>query len=84
MPTREPGGGSTIRYGRQYAIAVDGTRITFQCARARHRYTVDYGKKPVAKRLGEHGAKMMAAWWSREKGGCVGACPRCERLAKEE
>jgi hypothetical protein len=64
---------------RQYAVSVSGTKVTFECSRAGHRYSVDYGRKPVAKRLSASGAAMMAQWWSREKGGCSGDCPRCSK-----
>ena len=36
---------STMINGRQYAVAVDGTVITFECKRARHRYKIDFGSK---------------------------------------
>ena len=72
--------------GRQYAVARDGTKITFECARAAHQYTMDLGKKslPVSRRLGESGARMMASWWSRAKGGCIGVCPKCLREEKKQ
>lgn len=76
--------GSTMINGRQDAIAVDGTVITFKCRREGHTYKIDFGRKglPVSRRMGPSGCKMMASWWSSEKGGCIGECPKCERAAK--
>lgn len=65
--------------GRQYAVAVDGATITFECERAGHSYKINFGKKPLARRMGDAACRMMASWWSREKGGCIGGCPKCER-----
>lgn len=76
--------GSTMVNGRQYAIAVEGTVITFECDRKRHTYKIDYSKKPLARRMGASACKMMASWWSRAKGGCIGDCPKCERAVKKE
>jgi len=70
--------------GRQYAIAVNGTVITFQCKRANHIYQIDFGKKPLHRRLGEAACRMMASWWSREKGGCIGECRACIRAAAKK
>jgi hypothetical protein len=75
---------STMVSGRQYATAVDGTVITFECEREKHAYKIDFSKKPLARRLGPQGARMMAGWWSREKGGCIGECPKCVRAARKE
>lgn len=70
---------STLAQGRQYAIGVDGTVITFECARSGHTYTVDMGRGPRHRRMGAAGCRMMASWWSRAKGGCIGDCPKCQR-----
>lgn len=67
--------------GRQYAIKVEGTVVTFECQREGHTYSIDFGKRPLAQRLGEQACRMMARWWSRERGGSIGECPHC-RLSK--
>lgn len=66
--------------GTQYAIGVEGTVITYECAKAGHRYKVNYGSKrlPISRRMGEAGCRMMVSWHSRAKGGCNGECPECE------
>jgi len=74
---------STMISGRQYATGVNGTTITFECDRAKHVYKIDFSKKPLHRRLGEAGSRMMARWWSREKGGCIGECPKCQGAAKK-
>lgn len=68
--------------GRQYATAVNGTTITFECERAQHTYNINFGNKPLHRRLQEPGCRLMARWWSREKGGCIGECPTCKRTSK--
>lgn len=73
---------STMISGRQYATGVDGTVITFECGRQGHTYKIDHGKKPLHRRMGPGACKMMASWWSREKGGCIGECPKCFKEAK--
>ena len=70
--------------GRQYAVAVEGAVITFECKRAGHLYKIDFSKKPLHRRMGEGACKMMASWWTKEKGGCIGDCPSCERAHKRE
>lgn len=74
---------STWSHGRQYATGVSGTIITFVCERLGHEYKINYGLKrlPVSRRMGPSGCKMMASWWSRAKGGCIGECPECEKAA---
>ena len=74
-------GTSTVVDGRQYAVEVSafGSKITFECARAGHRYTQDFGKGPRHRRLEGVGLRLMARWWSREGGGCIGPCPKCRR-----
>jgi hypothetical protein len=67
---------STKINGRQYATGVDGTVISFECERAKHAYKVDFSKRSIARRLGPEGCRMMAKWWSREKGAHVGR--RCQ------
>lgn len=71
--------------GRQYATAVTGTVITFECKRSGHTYKINYGLKrlPIYRRMGVDACKMMASWWSRAKGGCIGECPKCAKQAKE-
>ena len=72
---------STLVQGRQYAVAVDGTVITFECKQARHRYKIDFASKRrrLTARLSPDACKFQASWWSEEKGGCIGACPQCEK-----
>lgn len=54
--------------GRQYAVGVDGTKVIFECARAKHRYAVNFGSKrlPVSRRLSESSVRLHASWWSRD------------------
>ncbi len=73
---------STMKHGRQYATGVDGTVISFECPHG-HTYKVDFSKRPIARRMGAQACRMMASWWSREKGGCIGECPKCERDARK-
>lgn len=70
---------STMLDGRQYAVKVDGATITFECQREGHTYSIDFSSKrrPIAQRFGASGARMFASWWSRDKGGCIGTCPKC-------
>jgi len=72
---------STMTQGRQYAVAVDGTVITFECKRSRHRYKIDFASKRrrITARLSPDACRFQASWWSEEKGGCIGACPKCEK-----
>ena len=74
---------STITNGRQFAVNVDGTVITFECKRSRHRYTINFASKRrrLTTRLSPAACKLQASWWSEEKGGCIGACPKCEKEA---
>jgi hypothetical protein len=74
---------STVKNGRQYAIAVEGTIVTFECQRAKHVYKIDFSKKPLTQRLSETACKMMGSWWSRAKGGSIGECPKCRKLEAE-
>lgn len=69
-----------MKNGRQYAVAVEGTTITFECQHAGHVYKINYGRKRLAlhRRLSESACRMYASWWSREKGGCIGECPKCK------
>jgi hypothetical protein len=73
---------STMISGRQYAVALNGTIMTFECEREKHTYKIDFSKRPITRRVGPEGCKMFASWWSREKGGCIGECPRCVRDAR--
>ena len=72
---------STMVGGRQYAIGVEGTVITFECKRAGHTYKIDMAskRKKAVQRLGEAATRFHASWWSKEKGGCIGECPVCLR-----
>jgi len=78
---RALGNTSTMINGRQFAIAVDGTVITFECKRSRHRYKIDFASKRrrLTARLTPAACKLQASWWSEEKGGCIGGCPKCEK-----
>lgn len=66
---------STMITGRAFAEYLGDTRIkfTYECG---HTEIKDYSKGPVHKRMGPSGCKMMASWWSKEKGGVVAACPK--------
>lgn len=70
--------------GRQYAVKVEGCIIFFECERAQHSYKIDWSKKPLTKRMGPAGCAMMASWWSRKKGGCIGNCPKCDKEEKKK
>lgn len=76
---------STMISGRQYAIAVLGTVITFECKRAGHVYTIDFASKrrKITARLSESATKFQARWWSKEKGGCIGECPKCLKAEEQ-
>ncbi len=66
--------------GRQYATGVDDTTIIFECERFGHTYQINYSKRPLTQRMGSSACKMMASWWSKAKGGCIGECPKCKKL----
>lgn len=70
---------STMVSGRQYAIAVEGTVITFECKNAGHTYKVDMASKrrKLVQRLSETATRFHYNWWTKEKGGCIGECPTC-------
>lgn len=68
--------------GRQYATAVDEMVITFECGRQGHTYKINWGKKTLTQRMGSEACRMMARWWSRARGGCIGNCPLCDKEAK--
>jgi hypothetical protein len=72
---------STMTNGRQYATGVEGAVISFECEREGHKYKINYGLKsmPISRRMGPAGCALMAGWWSREKGGCIGTCPTCKK-----
>lgn len=75
---------STMGTGRATAVYLGDEKIQFTHMRCGHVWVVDYAKKPAHKRLGgPTGCKMMASWWSAEKGGCISACPKCERAARK-
>lgn len=78
MASRQTPAGTFVN-GRQYAVAHQGTTIEFECATAGHRYQEDFGVRPVAQRLGPTGVALMASWWSRARGGCIGTCPQCQK-----
>lgn len=64
---------------RASAEYLDGSRIrfTWPCG---HRRTVDFSKRPLAKRMGPEGSRLMARWWSGAGGGVnAGPCPTCVR-----
>jgi len=42
-----------------------------------HTSMKDYSKGKVARRMGPEGCKMMASWWSKDKGGVRAPCPKC-------
>ena len=75
---------STVGTGRADAVYLGDQRIQFTHRRCGHVWVVDYAKKSVTKRLPPAGCRMMASWWSAEKGGCISACPKCERVARTE
>lgn len=69
-------------YERHFAVALDGTTMTFEC-KAGHRYRIDFAKRrPVTQRLGETACRMFFRYWSREHSGCTTqryTCPKCRR-----
>ncbi len=78
-PQRNRGG-----YVRGAAVAYDGgTKVTYEwpCG---HREVTDFGSKrrPLAKRMGAAGARMMASWHSVAKGGVN--LPLCKKCLKTE
>ena len=77
---------STMTTGRQFAVSVEGTVITFECKRSRHRYKIDFASKRrrLTARASPDACRFYASWWSEEKGGCIGACPKCEKEVKPE
>ncbi len=72
--------GSTLKDGRSWAEWLGDTRIKFHhpCG---HTSIKDYGKGPASKRMGFAGTKMMAGWWSRQRGGVVAPC-WCQKKRK--
>jgi hypothetical protein len=73
--------------GRQYLVALDGTRATFECKAAGHRMTHDYGKGPIPKRVPAQALQKMAAYWglglqqNGVRGHVNGWCQKCQDLA---
>jgi hypothetical protein len=81
---------------RDFAVALDGSVMTFECGRAQHRYTLDFSKeKNPSKRLSPTFLAKMRSYWSRQGGGCTSwkrdakwpagrkpLCPTCRREAK--
>lgn len=67
------------RSPRARAEHLGGTRIRyyFPCG---HYQTIDHGKGPVAKRIGEAGCRFIVKTW--ERGGVTADCPTCERKRK--
>lgn len=65
---------------RHYVVAVDGTRVKYECPRG-HYYTIDHGQGPVARRLSAWWCGRMLTYWGRANGGvAVGRpCPWCAR-----
>jgi hypothetical protein len=70
---------STLVGGRQYAIACEGTVITFKCKREGHVYKMDFASKrrKLVQRLTPMATRFQYRWWTEEKGGCIGECPAC-------
>ena len=65
-------------YVRGWAEYLYGARIRFYWPCGHTRVT-DYSKQPVTKRMGEIACRMMASWWSKEKGGVnLKPCGRCK------
>lgn len=67
---------NTMVHGRSWAELIGPTKFRFHhpCG---HTSTKDYSKGIVARRMGVAGCKMMASWWSKERGGVVAPCPKC-------
>ncbi len=57
-----------------------GTKIKFIWPCGHYRIE-DYSKKPIPKRMGVAGCKMMAKYWDKDRGGHVylPPCPTCEK-----
>lgn len=72
----------SINDGRADAVYLDGARVQFTHRRCGHIWVVDLAKAPVARRMQSSGAQLMARWWSVKNGGCIIACPKCQRVAK--
>lgn len=67
--------------GRHHPVALSGARITFRCPCGRE-YEVDFGRRPVARRLSPTAAQMMFGYWSR--GGVSSPpCKACQRARRE-
>jgi hypothetical protein len=60
---------------RGTAEHLGGTKVRFTCPEG-HRFTKDYSKGPIAKRLSANAVVWMCRWW--ETGVDVG-CSRCKR-----
>ncbi len=69
-----------IVLNRARAKHAGGTRIRFVWPCGKYR-TVDYSKKPVTKRLGEEGCRLMVRMW-RSTGTTV-SCPKHGRFAND-
>ena len=65
-----------VGLARSKPLKLDGTRVTFQCSCGRT-YVHDYAKGPIPKRMGTQGVAMMFSWWSKQKDGIQGGCPKC-------
>ena len=67
---------------RGWAELVEGTVLRFYCPSG-HSWQEDMNRQslPRPKRLGPSGCRLMASWWSKEKGGVTITCPSCRRAA---
>jgi hypothetical protein len=74
------GGTEETLMKRGYAEYLGGTRIKFFFPDCSHTEIKDYSKGPRSKQMQETGCKMMASWWSKEKGGVsLGPCKKCKK-----
>lgn len=78
MPETKPARMAGTPAQRCYAVGRHGTRVDFECSEG-HSFSIDYGSKrrPVSKRIGETGVRLLSRYWTREHGGTYGACPSC-------
>ena len=67
-PSRALGQAATV-------IAVDGTRVTFRCARNGCEWTEDYSKGPVVKRIGATGVRITFTVGKQ----FASFCPTCDK-----
>ena len=68
---------------RGYAEYVEGTKVRYFWEPCGHSKVHDYSKGPISKRMQSAGAKMMASWHSKAKGGVtLEACSVCEKAKR--